>query len=337
MFAYLAKQSKAKIIGYGVLLAALVTLADVLSGGRHSVLILYTLPVCLVGWFAGRRCGMFIATLCALGWLVADLAGGLTTSIHYWNALTRYGVFAMLALTTGALAESTRRRDQLLQFIVHDLRSPLTNVLTGLETLRALPEQPSELHAELTDMATVSARRVLTLVNSLLDLPQLEHHSLPIAPRSVAVDELLKATDQQVNLWARQDKITVECVVEEGVSRVFADPDITARVLVNLTANALKFSPKGSVVRIRAAHAPESVVFSVQDEGPGIPAEWLSRVFDPYAQVDDASRAGTPGTGLGLTFCRLAVAAQKGRIWIESEVGRGTTVLFSLPAHGTTG
>lgn len=333
MFAYLAKQSKPAIIFYGALLAGLVSLADLLSGGRHSVLILYTLPVCLVAWFAGRRAGVFVATLCAFGWLAADFQGGIVTSVVYWNAVTRYGVFAMLALSTGALAESTRRRDQLLQFIVHDLRSPLTNVLTGLETLRALPEQPTPLHAELTDMATVSARRVLTLVNSLLDLPQLEHHSLPISATSVAVADLLQATGQQVNLWARQDQITVECVVEEGVSQVFADPDITARVLVNLTSNALKFSPTGSVIRIRAAHAPESVIFSVQDEGPGIPREWLARVFDPYAQVTGAGRSSAPGTGLGLTFCRLAVAAQKGRIWIESEVGRGTTVLFSLPAH----
>lgn len=333
MFAYLAKRSKPAIVFYGALLAGLVFLADLLSGGRHSVLILYTLPVCLVSWFAGRRAGVFVATLCAVGWLAADFQGGPVNSIVYWNAITRYGVFVMLALSTGSLAESTRRRDQLLQFIVHDLRSPLTNVLTGLETLRALPEPPSPLHAELTDMATVSARRVLTLVNSLLDLPQLEHHSLPIDAKSVAVADLLQATDQQVNLWARQDNIKVECTVDEGVSRVYADPDITARVLVNLTSNALKFSPTGSVIRIRAAHAPEAVVFSIQDQGPGIPREWLSRVFDPYAQVNGVGKSNTPGTGLGLTFCRLAVVAQKGRIWIESEVGRGTTVLFSLPAH----
>ncbi|MGV3719332.1 MAG: ATP-binding protein [Actinomycetota bacterium] len=336
MFAYLAKQSKPAIILYGTLLAGLVSLADLLSGGRHSVLILYTLPVCLVAWFAGRRAGASIAALCAFGWLAADSLGGMATSIAFWDAVTRCGVFVMLALFTGALAESTRRRDQLLQFIVHDLRSPLTNVLTGLETLRALPEQPTPLHAELTDMATVSARRVLTLVNSLLDLPQLEHHSLPISAKSVAVTDLLQATGQQVNLWARQDQITVECVVDEGVSQVYADPDITARVLVNLTSNALKFSPTGSVIRIRAAHSSEAVIFSVQDEGPGIPREWLSRVFDPYAQVTGAGPSSAPGTGLGLTFCRLAVAAQKGRIWIESEVGRGTTVLFSLPAHAAS-
>jgi signal transduction histidine kinase len=305
MFAHLARQSKLVVISYGVLLVALVSLADYLTGGHHSVLILYTLPVCLVSWFAGRRSGALMAALCAIGWLVSDVLSGFASNLHYWNAVMRYGVFLMLALFTGSLAASTRRKDQLLQFIVHDLRSPLTNVLTGLETLRALPDQPSELHRELTDMATVSANRVLSLVNSMLDLSKLEHHAM---------------------------KLTLECEVEPGLDQVHADADITVRVLVNLASNALKYSPRGGVIRLRAARSGGNVVFSVRDQGPGIPKEWLSRIFDPYAQVEPGGRSGVPATGLGLTFCQLAVKAQRGRIWIESEVGKGTTVLFTLPA-----
>lgn len=332
MFAHLARQSKLVVISYGVLLVALVSLADYLTGGHHSVLILYTLPVCLVSWFAGRRSGALMAALCAIGWLVSDVLSGFASNLHYWNAVMRYGVFLMLALFTGSLAASTRRKDQLLQFIVHDLRSPLTNVLTGLETLRALPDQPSELHRELTDMATVSANRVLSLVNSMLDLSKLEHHAMKLSMRDLPAGELLEQAAQQVALWARQDGITLECEVEPGLDQVHADADITVRVLVNLASNALKYSPRGGVIRLRAARSGGNVVFSVRDQGPGIPKEWLSRIFDPYAQVEPGGRSGVPATGLGLTFCQLAVKAQRGRIWIESEVGKGTTVLFTLPA-----
>jgi signal transduction histidine kinase len=111
---------------------------------------------------------------------------------------------------------------------------------------------------------------------------------------------------------------------------VFADPSLTQRIVVNLLNNAIKFSPQGGVITLQAAHASEgTVTISVHDQGPGIPVAWQRRVFAKYGQV---SGGKSGGSGLGLTFCKLAVEAQDGRIWLESEAGNGTTLHFSLPA-----
>jgi two-component system sensor histidine kinase VicK len=106
---------------------------------------------------------------------------------------------------------------------------------------------------------------------------------------------------------------------------------VLTRVLVNLLSNALKYTPSGKTITVSAKVTDEGVHFAVTDEGPGIPKEYLHRIFDRFVQVE-ARKAGAPvGTGLGLTFCKLAVEAHGGRIWLESEVGKGTTVHFLLP------
>jgi signal transduction histidine kinase len=116
------------------------------------------------------------------------------------------------------------------------------------------------------------------------------------------------------------------------VKQIYADPDVTTRVLVNLLSNAIKFSrPHSSVIICIEASDANMLAFRITDQGPGIPNEWVDRVFDKFTQVDARKTGGAIGSGLGLTFCRLAVQAQGGQIWLESEVGKGTIVTFTLP------
>jgi signal transduction histidine kinase len=110
---------------------------------------------------------------------------------------------------------------------------------------------------------------------------------------------------------------------------------MTTRVLVNLLSNAIKFSRPESVVTVRAApDEANKIAFSVIDQGQGISQAWAGKVFDKFVQADARKAVGSVGSGLGLTFCRLAVEAQGGRIWLESEEGKGTTVTFTLPQSG---
>jgi signal transduction histidine kinase len=110
---------------------------------------------------------------------------------------------------------------------------------------------------------------------------------------------------------------------------------LTVRVLVNLLSNAIKYSPPQAVVTVQTfPYSANRLAFSVSDQGPGIPAEWASKVFHKYVQVEAHKTKGTAsGSGLGLTFCRQAIEAQGGRIWLESDVDRGAKITFTVPIN----
>ncbi len=331
--AFLSRRSRHFWTAVGLLLVGIIATIDYFT--EPDILILYLIPIILVDWFAGEKPGVILAIASAIAWFASDV---LTTQhdtsdvVPYWNLAVRSAIFLIVTYMLSGLLATRKRHEELMHFIIHDLRSPLTNVLTGLQTLREMRNgKMDESEQEMLDMALISSNRMLTLINSLLDLPRLEHRKMPVERREVSVDELVNNSLAVVALWAAQNRVQIVYEGDPRVTTVIADPDITARVLVNLLSNALKYSPPDSTITVRTRLSPDGMVtFSVTDQGPGIPPEWVDKVFDKYAQVE--ARKEGASTGLGLTFCQLAVEAQKGRIWIESEVGKGTTVLFTLPA-----
>lgn len=329
----LSRRSKNFWITIGLVMVALIAIVDYFT--EPDILILYLIPIILVDWFAGEKPGVILAVASAIAWFAADVLStqhDTGNMVPYWNLAVRSAIFLTVTYMLSSLLASRKRQEELMHFIIHDLRSPLTNVLTGLQTLRQMRNgQMDESEQELLDMALISSNRILTLVNSLLDLPRLEHRKMPVQTQEVCVDELVNNSLAVVALWAAQNRVHIVYEPDPQVSTVIADPDITTRVLVNLLSNALKYSPPDSTITIRVRASDSGMVtFSVTDQGPGIPPEWVEKVFDKYAQVE--ARKEGASTGLGLTFCQLAVEAQKGRIWIESKLGKGTTVLFTLPA-----
>jgi signal transduction histidine kinase len=227
-------------------------------------------------------------------------------------------------------------QEQVTQFLVHDLRSPLTTVTSVISVLRNARGQrdPDPVQDELLDAAEASVGWLLTLITALLDASRLESGAMPLAPRALHIAEVTGPAVEQVSLWAGLGGMEVRVERPEEGTRVVADPEVTVRVLVNLLSNAIKYSPPGSMIALRVSNdQPGAATFSVADQGPGIPAEWAGRMFERFAVGPRA--AGVPASGLGLHFCKLAVEAQGGRIWLTSEVGKGTVVSFTLPAGGT--
>ncbi|GIV17444.1 MAG: hypothetical protein KatS3mg022_2879 [Armatimonadota bacterium] len=333
LYNFLSRRSRHFWVALGLVLVAIITTIDYFT--EPDLLILYLIPIILVDWFAGEKPGVILAVTSAIAWFAADVLSTTHDTagvVPYWNLAVRSAIFLTVTYMLSGLLATRKRHEELMHFIIHDLRSPLTNVLTGLQTLRQMREnRMDESEQELLDMALISSNRMLTLINSLLDLPRLEHRKMPVHTRDVSVDELVNNSLAVVAMWAAQNRVQIVYEADPQVSTVIADPDITMRVLVNLLSNALKYSPPDSTITIRTrASEGGTVTFSVTDQGPGIPPEWVDKVFDKYAQVE--ARKEGASTGLGLTFCQLAVEAQKGRIWIESELGKGTTVLFTLPA-----
>jgi signal transduction histidine kinase len=337
LWASLSRRSRSFLVLLCLLIAVLLSAIDYLAGPELSFSIFYLFPVSLVTWLVGRRSGIFLSAVSAGLWFAADLLTRYPSYSHpaipYWNAAVRLGFFLIVACATSALRSSQERREELAQFIVHDLRTPLSNVTTGLQTLREIRGEGTDAVQEnLIEMCLVSCNRMLTLINSLLDLAQLESGHMSLMQSEVDAKGLIVASLEQVTVWARRNRVTLTSRLDPGVGTVYADSAVTIRVLVNLLSNAIKFSKPDSVVAIRAAQGEAGMVaLSVADQGQGIPKALAGRVFDKFVQVDAHKTGGAAGSGLGLTFCRLAVEAQGGHIWLESEVDVGTTVTFTLP------
>jgi signal transduction histidine kinase len=173
---------------------------------------------------------------------------------------------------------------------------------------------------------------MLTMVNSILDLARLESGKMELQLEDVAVGGLFETATQQVAPLAMRANVAITHQVGEGAEAVHADAEFTVRVLVNLLSNALRYSPANSTITISATgHAADRVTIRVIDQGPGISPELSGKVFNKFTQVEARKAGSGVGSGLGLSFCRLAVQAQGGRIWLEGTAGGGTTAIFTLP------
>jgi two-component system sensor histidine kinase/response regulator len=219
-------------------------------------------------------------------------------------------------------------RDSLMHMIVHDLRSPLTSIVGYLDMLKSSDNLTHEEVQEYTKAAGYGASALLALINSLLDINALEAgqmrlHKEPsdigvLASRALMPLEGL-TVGRDVSLGLPAQAVTVDC-----------DPQIIERVIMNLLGNALKFTPaKGSIV-VAVMQNGERCRVEVRDTGRGIPPEYLERVFDKFQQVEARKERKMYSTGLGLTFCKLAVEAHQGQIGVNSTVGVGSTFWFEL-------
>lgn len=235
-----------------------------------------------------------------------------------------------VADATRRLEELDRAKSSFVAIASHELRTPLT-ALQGFSELLAMRRLPPDEVARLAGIMRGEAKRLGRIVSDLLDLSRIERGlTLELRRTPVAVEALLVATADVFRRGSATHPIVVECA--PGLSCVDADPDALERILTNLISNALKYSPPGRTVRVRARPAPDgaAVDFEVEDEGAGIPAESLARIFEPYYRAPEA--AGTArGTGIGLAVVKSLIEAHGGRIRIDSAPARGTRVAFSLP------
>jgi PAS domain S-box-containing protein len=228
--------------------------------------------------------------------------------------------------------ELERMRDELLQTIVHDLRNPLTSILFALDMIKDLPET-MRLPPEMATMLAISrdnSWRMLGMVNAMLDYSKLEGGKMPLQREPVTLAELVEQSFRFQSQLAGRRELLLLNDVPYDLPVLSADRTLLSRVLQNLIDNAIKYAPQGSNIVIRAGLNPsrDAIIVRVHDDGPGIPSELESELFQKFASA--ASARG--GTGLGLAFCRLAIEAHKGVIWVESgEEGQGTTFLFTLP------
>lgn len=237
-----------------------------------------------------------------------------------------------------------KTREEVSQMLIHDLRSPLTAVTTSLKLLTDLTPKDSDfrpLVETTTDSSRRAIRKLLSRVDSLLDVSRMENGSIAIDTKPTEFATLVDNVCIELSPIAQEVNVSLRSEIDEDMPLLDIDPDKVERLLLNLVDNALKFSPSDSAVVIRAHEpgaedaAPGFVRVDVMDAGPGVPDEYKLILFDRFVQV--RGRQGSRrGTGLGLTFCRLVAETHGGRIWIDDNPTGGSVFAFTLPvAHDT--
>jgi PAS domain S-box-containing protein len=218
--------------------------------------------------------------------------------------------------------------------IVHDLRNPLSNVISSLELLRDSLRNPNMTPApvSLVNIALRSSRRISLLVESLLDLTRMEAGQYTLSTTTARLDTLIERAVDFVKPTADRKHIPLTVEIDSDLPPVLIDVNMIERVIVNLLDNACKFVMPGQAVHVRARRADHEVLISVRDDGPGISPEDKLRLFQKFSRGATMTGQAT-GTGLGLAFCKMAIEAHGGQIDVESEPGKGSTFTFTLPVE----
>jgi PAS domain S-box-containing protein len=223
--------------------------------------------------------------------------------------------------------EAARAREEILAIVSHDLRNPLNTISMCVSLL----EHPmaKERHDAQLDVVRRAVARMTRLINDLLDVNLIAAGRLTMAPETVEAGALIDEARAALDLQAAQQGRALDWRCEEPELALRADPARIVQVLVNLVGNALKFTPAGGRVSVEVSRDGDTALFCVSDNGPGIDAGHLPRIFDRFWQAKGRERRG--GVGLGLAISRGIVAAHGGKIWATSRVGEGSTFCFTIP------
>ncbi|MFV9504964.1 MAG: response regulator [Oscillochloridaceae bacterium umkhey_bin13] len=234
--------------------------------------------------------------------------------------------------------EVERMKNDFVSMVSHELRTPLTSIQGALQLVIGRPGAQSrfgiELPAQARDLLGISlanTERLIRLINDILDIAKIEQGRIQLRREALAPDEICRSALAAMQTFADDHEISLELRLPARLPLVFVDRDRTLQILINLLSNAIKFSTAGQRVLLSVAHDGAMLRIAVQDWGRGIPLEDQDRLFEKFQQIDSSSTRDAGGSGLGLAISRALVEEHGGRMWIESELGRGSIFKFTLP------
>jgi PAS domain S-box-containing protein len=226
-------------------------------------------------------------------------------------------------------------REDMIGMIYHDLRSPLANIVSSLDMLVMLaPPEPGSPIQSIYSIASRSTDRLQRLISSLLDIQRLEAGENIVKQQWVSIEEFINEIEESVQpaMAAKQQVFSIERPAD--LHQIWLDGDMMKRVLINLVENANKYCPIESKIILSIENAQHELRFKVADNGPGIDQQARERIFSKFTRLQASTFP--KGIGLGLAFCKLAVEAHQGKIWVESELNNGSQFIIALP-HQKTG
>jgi signal transduction histidine kinase len=225
-----------------------------------------------------------------------------------------------------------RLKDEFVAVVSHELRTPLTSIRGSLGLLASgLLATAPERAQRMLDIASTNADRLLRLLKDILDIERLQSGKVPLDKTECDPDDVLEQAVDSMRSVAERGEVRLEKLTGMNLPRVCMDVDRIMQTLTNLIGNAIKFAPAGTTIVVGAERVGHMLLVRVVDQGRGIPPDKLELIFERFQQVDGSDARDRGGTGLGLAICRSIVEQHGGAIWVESELGRGSTFLFTMP------
>ena len=221
---------------------------------------------------------------------------------------------------------------EFVAYVSHELRTPL-NAIIGFSELM-IDESTGEINDKqrqyLSDILD-SSHHLLNLINSILDLSKIESGKMELELENIALNEVIESLTRTMTPILTPRKQSLDVEIEDGLPPVYADKAKVKQVLFNLLSNATWFTPDGGKIKIEAVRKDDWCQVSVIDSGTGIKKEDQERIFEPFCQLDNPPTREKGGTGLGLMLVKQILEMHGGRIWVESEYGKGSRFIFTLP------
>jgi PAS domain S-box-containing protein len=275
-----------------------------------------------------RKDGVMIDVALAVS-PIHDTAGRTTGYLHLSKDITENKRYEQ------RLKELDKLKSDFVSNVSHELRTPLTAIKGSVDNmLDGITGSMNEKQTRYLARIKSNADRLTRLINELLDLSRIEAGKIDLKPANLSLVSLAQEVAENIRPVALEKLISLEVAAADDGTTAWADRDKIIQVLMNLIGNAVKFTPeRGKVTVAVHKNGDRWVEISVADTGPGILPEEASRIFDRFYQIAQAEKQKAKGTGLGLAICKALVEMHGGKIWMESEVGKGSTFSFTLPAE----
>ena len=233
--------------------------------------------------------------------------------------------------------ELQRMQRDFVAHVTHELRAPLSSIRAALEILQGqFSGKIEEDETRMLNTALKNSDRLAEMINSILDFSKIESGQMTVYAKPTEAAKIARDAVDSLQPWAQKKRIDLSLVAPEGLPLVQSDASRTVQVIVNLLSNSIKFTPAGGKITVKLAKRAEGnqgfVEYAVTDTGPGIAKGEQSKIFEKFVQIA-SGEMHVGGTGLGLSIAKALVHLQKGKMWIESDLGQGATFLFTLPVH----
>ncbi|MCP4541631.1 MAG: GAF domain-containing protein [Chloroflexi bacterium] len=231
-----------------------------------------------------------------------------------------------------AEVEAERAKTEFVSTVSHELRTPMTSIKGYVELLLmgVVGSLTKDQHKFLS-VIDVNVERLTTLVNDLLDISRIESGRVALSPQIVHVEHIIEQVVLTMQARAMDQGLTLRSDLPPALPEILADPDRVTQILTNLVGNACNYTPTGGKVTVSVCAHDDKVCISVHDTGIGISEEDQEKIFERFFRADDSMVQDAPGTGLGLAIVRSLAEMQGGQVWVESELGKGSTFTFTLP------
>jgi signal transduction histidine kinase len=247
-------------------------------------------------------------------------------------AIQKARLFREIEAKSRELEAANRHKSEFLANVSHELRTPLNAIIGFSEVLQErLFGELNEKQAEYTDDILSSGRHLLSLINDILDLSKIEAGRMELEVTTFHLPDAVENALLLIRERASRHGIKIDRVIDDRIGDFTGDERKIKQILVNLLSNAVKFTPEGGQIKVEAALGDSAVIISVTDTGIGIAKEDHEAIFEEFRQVGTNYAQKREGTGLGLSLTRRFVEMHGGKIWVESEPGKGSKFTFTLP------